>query len=392
MNRKLLTLTLVLLFSFVLAACGGGDSEGDAADLQAQIDDLQGQLEDAQADADKAKADLDAAMADSGDDSGDSGEMMEGENTLKIVQDRGTLKCGGNASLVGFGFLDPDTNEFTGFDVDYCKAIAAATIGDAEAIEVIATTGTSRFPTLQSGEVDVLIRNTTWTISRDTDLGFEFGPTTFYDGQGMMVRAESGIETLEDLEGGSVCVQSGTTTEKNLADVFRALDIEFESQVYPDNPSTTGAYQENLCDGITTDKSGLVSIRSTFDNPDDHVILDVTMSKEPLGPLVRHGDNNWGDIMRWVTNCTILAEESGVTSANVDDMLGSDDPTIQNLLGVTGELGAAMGLGNDFCYQVISQVGNYGEIYDRHLTPLGLSRGLNAQWTDGGILYAPPFR
>lgn len=323
-------------------------------------------------------------------------EFAGGGDTLAAVQDRGLLKCGGNASLAGFGFLDPDTNEFSGFDVDFCAAIAAATLGDSTAFEVTPTTGTSRFPTLQSGEVDVLIRNTTHTISRDTSLGFDFNPITFYDGQGMMVRVDSGIETLEDMAGASVCVQAGTTTEKNLADVFRALDIEFESKVYPDNPSTTEAYASGACEGITTDKSGLVTIQaSNLDVPEDHVILEVTMSKEPLGPLTRHGDNNWNDIVSWVVNCTIQAEESGVTSANVDDNLGSDDPTIQNLLGVSGDLGQALGLNNDFCYQVIAQVGNYAEIYDRNLgpdTPFDLARGLNSLYTEGGLLYAPPFR
>lgn len=323
-------------------------------------------------------------------------EFAGGGDTLQTVLDRGFLKCGGNATLAGFGFLDPDTNEFSGFDVDFCSAVAAAVLGDSSAFEVTPTTGTSRFPTLQSGEVDVLIRNTTWTITRDTALGFDFNPVTFYDGQGMMVRADSGIETLEDMAGATVCVQAGTTTEKNLSDVFRALDIEFTPAVFPDNPSTTEAYASGACDGITTDKSGLVSIRvNQLDVPEDHVILDVTMSKEPLGPLTRHGDNNWNDIVTWTVNCTIEAEESGVTSANVDEMLGSDNPTIQNLLGVTGDLGQALGLNNDFCYQVISQVGNYGEIYDRNLgpdTPFNLPRGLNQQYTDGGLLYSPPFR
>lgn len=323
-------------------------------------------------------------------------EFAGGGDTLQTVLDRGILKCGGNATLAGFGFLDPDTNQFSGFDIDYCAAVAAAVFGDKNAFEVTATTGTSRFPTLQSGEVDVLIRNTTWTISRDTSLGFDFNPVTFYDGQGMMVRADSGIESLEDMAGSTICVQAGTTTEKNLADVFRALDIEFTPAVFPDNPATTDAYKAGNCDGLTTDKSGLVSIRvNQLDDPSAHVILDVTMSKEPLGPLTRHGDNNWNDIVSWTVYCTFQAEESGVTSENVDEMLNSDDPTIQNLLGVTGDLGQAMGLNNDFCYQVIKQVGNYAEIYNRNLgpdTPFNLPRGLNSQWTDGGLLYSPPFR
>lgn len=323
-------------------------------------------------------------------------EFAGGGNTLQTVQDRGFLACGGNATLGGFGFLDPDTNAFSGFDVDYCAAVAAAVFGDASAYEVTPTTGTSRFPTLQSGEIDVLIRNSTWTISRDTSLGFDFAPVTFYDGQGMMVRTDSGIETLQDMAGATICVQAGTTTEKNLSDVFRALDIEFTPAVFPDNPSTTEAYASGACDGITTDKSGLVSIRiNQLDVPEDHVILDVTMSKEPLGPLTRHGDNNWNDIVSWTVYCTIEAEEQGVTSANVDEMLGSENPTVQNLLGVAGDLGQAMGLNNDFCYQVIAQVGNYGEIYDRNLgpdTPFNLARGLNEQYYNGGLLYSMPFR
>lgn len=318
-----------------------------------------------------------------------------GGDTLAAVRDRGTLKCGGNANVPGFGYLDPETNEFAGFDIDFCKAIAAAVFDDPSLIEIVPTSGTSRFPTLQSGEVDVLIRNTTWTIQRDTQLGFDFAPTTFYDGQGMMVRAESGIESLEDMEGGTICVQSGTTTEKNLADVFTALDIDFEPVVFPDAPATLEAYDSGACDGFTTDKSGLVSQQILLEDPAAHIILDVTMSKEPLAPLTRHGDNNWNDIVSWTVYCTIAAEEYGIGQENVDDFLGGDDPVIQNLLGEAGDLGLALGLENDFCYQVISQVGNYGDIYNRNLgpdTPFNLPRGLNALYTDGGLQYAPPFR
>ena len=377
MNKRLLLVVLLALGAF-LVACGGAEPETVEVEKIVEVEvtrivevEVEGE-----------------AAAPAG--------ATDGE-TLATVRERGTLKCAGNAGLVGFGFLNPDTNEITGFDVDLCKAVAAAVYGEggAENVEIIPTTGTSRFPTLQSGDADLLVRNTTWTISRDTSLGLDFGPTTFYDGQGMMVRADSGIETLEDLEGGSVCVQAGTTTEKNLADVYRALDVEIDIQVFPDNAATTAAYQNEQCDGFTTDKSGLVATQSTFDDPSAHVILEATMSKEPLGPAWRHGDNNWGDIITWTTYCVIQAEESGVTSANVDDMLGSDDPTIQNLLGVSGELGQALGLDNDFCYQAIAQVGNFGEMYDRHLGPdtnIKLARGINAQYTDGGLIYAPPFR
>lgn len=317
-----------------------------------------------------------------------------GGDTLAAVQSRGTLKCGGNANLPGFGFLNPD-GTFTGFDIDFCKAIAAAVLGDATKFEIRPTTATERFPVLQSGEVDVLIRNTTWTISRDTALGFNFGPTTFYDGQGMMVRKDSGITSLEGLEGGSVCVQAGTTTEKNLADVFRKLGINYEAVVFPDAPSTREAYDGGRCDGFTTDRSGLVASQTQLQVPEDHIILPEVMSKEPLGPLTRHGDDNWFDIVKWTTYCTMQAEEKGVNSANVEQSLGSDDPEILNLLGVEGDLGQALGLNNDFCFQAIKQVGNYAEIYERNLgpdTPFNLPRGVNELWINGGLLYSPPFR
>jgi general L-amino acid transport system substrate-binding protein len=317
-------------------------------------------------------------------------------STLQIVQDRGVLNCGGNANVPGFGYLDPDTNEFAGFDIDYCRAVAAAVLGDANAVEIRPTTAQERFPVLQSGEVDVLVRNTTWTISRDTSLGFNFAPTTFYDGQGMMVRKDSGIESLEDMEGATICVQQGTTTEKNLADVFRALNIDYEPVVLADAPSTLAAYDEGRCDGFTTDKSGLVAEQILLADPSAHVILEDTMSKEPLGPLVRHGDDQWFDIVKWVTFGTFDAEELGITSANVEEMAAtSEDPVVRNLLGVEGDLGQALGLNNDFMVEVIKQVGNYGEIYDRNLgpdTPFDLARGLNAQYTEGGLIYSPPFR
>lgn len=316
-------------------------------------------------------------------------------NTLDAIRERGVLRCAGNQSVPGFGYINPDTNEFEGFDIDFCKAVAAAALNDAEAIEVRPTTANERFPVLQSGEADILSRNTTWTISRDTSLGFDFAPTTFYDGQGMMVRADSGISDLAGLEGGTICVQSGTTTEQNLADVFRAEGIEFTPVVFDNADATREAYDQGQCDGFTTDKSGLVSQQILLADPAAHVILDVTMSKEPLGPLVRHGDDNWYDIVKWTVFCTIQAEELGIDSTNVDGFLGGEDPVIQNLLGETGDLGVAMGIGNDFCYQVISQVGNYGEIYARNLgpdTPFNLPRGLNELYTNGGLLYSPPFR
>ncbi len=315
-------------------------------------------------------------------------------DTLAAVQDRGVLNCGVSGALLAFSYVDADGN-MAGFDADYCRAVAAAVLGDATAVEFRSTNASERFPVLQSGEIDMLSRNTTWTISRDTSLGFNFAPTTFYDGQGMLVRKDSGIETLEDLDGGTVCVNAGTTTEKNLADVFRSLGIEYEPVVFAESNDVLKAYDEGRCDAWTTDKSGLIANSQLLSNPEDHKILDVTMSKEPLGPLVRHGDDNWFDIVKWSVFCTIQAEELGITSENVDEMLGSDNPKVLNTLGVEGDLGQAMGLNNDFCYQIIKQVGNYGEIYNRHLgpdTPYNVPRGVNALWTDGGLMYSPPFR
>jgi len=387
MDRKLFkVLTLVLAAVFVLAACqpAATPAPGGQTVVETQIVEVTRIVEvtgAAGAEATPVVQQVPVTFAEAGD-------------TLKEVQDRGTLRCGGNANLPGFGFLAAD-GSFRGFVIDYCKAVAAAALGDASLYEVRATTATERFPVLQAGEVDVLVRNTTWTISRDTSLGLDFAPTTFYDGQGMMVRKDSGITDLEGLEGGTVCVQSGTTTEKNLADVMRARNVTYEAVVFPDAPATSQAYDEGRCDGFTTDRSGLVSTQTILAVPDDHTILDVTMSKEPLGPLVRHGDNNWGDVVMWTVYCTIQAEEKGVSSENVDEMLGTDDPEILNLLGVEGDLGQALGLNNDFCYQVIKQVGNYGEIYDRNLgpdTPFDLPRGVNNLWSNGGLLYSPPFR
>jgi len=314
--------------------------------------------------------------------------------TLGKVQDLEVLNCGVSGALLAFSYVDADGN-MAGFDADYCRAVAAAVLGDAEAVAFRSSNASERFPILQSGEIDVLIRNTTWTISRDTSLGFNFVPTTFYDGQGMLVRKDSGIETLEDMDGGTVCVNAGTTTEKNLADVFRSRDIAYEAVVFAESNDVRQAYDDGRCDGWTTDKSGLIANSQLLAVPADHGILEETMSKEPLGPLVRHGDDNWFDIVKWTVNCTILAEDLGVDSTNVDDMLGSDNPKILNMLGVEGDLGQAMGLNNDFCYQVIKQVGNYEEIYNRNLGPdtiYDVPRGLNSQWTDGGILYSPPFR
>lgn len=376
MKKQFTFIAVLVLMALLLAACGGGEPVEVTREVE-------------------VTRIVEVEVEGSGGGDQEPLTFAGGGNTLADVQERGTLRCGGNQSVPGFGYINPDTQEFEGFDIDFCKAIAAAALGDATAIEIRPTTANERFPVLQSGEVDVLIRNTTWTISRDTSLGFDFAPTTFYDGQGMMVRVESGITDLEGLEGANICVQSGTTTEKNLADVFRALDIEFTPIVFDNADSTREAYDAGQCDGFTTDKSGLVSQQILLSEPEAHTILDVTMSKEPLGPLVRHGDDNWFDIVKWTVNCTMQAEELGITSANVDEFVDSDEPVIRNLLGDEGDLGLALGLNADFCYQIIAQVGNYGEIYDRNLgpdTPFNLPRGLNALYTEGGLIYSPPFR
>lgn len=376
LNKRFTLLVAMAMFAALLVACGG-DAETITETVTETVEVEVTRIVEVM-----VEGEGDAAPA--------------GEDTLATVQERGVLKCGtGAGTAPGFAFIQDD-GSWEGFNHDFCRAFAAAVLGDSEAVENVVTTGTTRFPILQSGEADVLSNNTTWTLSRDTSLGFDFAPTVFYDGQGMMVRADSGIEDLEGLEGGSVCVATGTTTEKNLADVFRQLDIEYEAVVFEDQGDTTrSAFAEGRCDGYTTDTSALVASLVLFDDPTAVTILPVVMSKEPLGPLVRHGDDNWFDIIKWSINCTIQAEELGITQDNVDEMLGSDNPVVLNTLGVEGDLGQAMGLNNDFCYQIIKQVGNFGEIYTRHLgpdTPFNLPRGVNSQWQDGGLLYSPPFR
>ena len=317
---------------------------------------------------------------------------VTGERLAAVIE-RDQLICGVNGSLAGFSFLEEDGTN-TGFDADFCRAVAAAVLGDPEKVEFRALNADARGPALQTGEVDVLIRNTTWTVTRDTTWGL-FGPTTFYDGQAIMVNADLGAATIEDLAGATICVQSGTTTELNLTDRMRELAIEYTPNVFAEIDPTYAAYEEGACDAVTSDRSQLVSRRTAFEDPDAHVILDDVLSKEPLGPVVPLGDDQWFNVVKWVVFAVIEAEEQGITQANVEEMISSENPVIARLLGAEGELGAMLGLENDWVVDVISAVGNYGEIYDRNLGPdtaFNLERGLNALWTDDGLLYAPPYR
>ncbi|MCL2930796.1 MAG: amino acid ABC transporter substrate-binding protein [Trichodesmium sp. MAG_R03] len=312
-----------------------------------------------------------------------------------IVKNRGKLICGVEGGIPGFSYVDQNGN-YSGIDVDICKAVAAALFDNPNAVEYRNLDSTERFTALNGGEVDMLSRNTTWTISRDTNVGLEFAPTTFYDGQGMMVRADSGVKSLEDLQDKSICVEAGTTTELNLTDNLRQRNVEAETLTFQQADPAYAAYAEGRCDGMTSDKSQLLSRRSTLPSPNDHVILDVTMSKEPLGPVTKNNDSAWFDIVKWVTYALIEAEELGITQANVDDLKqNSEDPTIRRFLGVDGDLGEGLGLSNDFAYRVIKNVGNYGEVYNRNLgeeSQFKLPRGMNDLWTNDGLLYSPPFR
>ncbi|MEB3342577.1 amino acid ABC transporter substrate-binding protein [Okeania sp.] len=324
-----------------------------------------------------------------------SQETQETTSRLDTVKSRGKLICGVDGGIPGFSFVDQN-GEYSGIDVDVCKAVAAALFDDPNAVEYRNLDSTERFTAVSGGEVDMLSRNTTWTISRDTSVGLEFAPTTFYDGQGMMVRADSGIENLEGFQGKSICVEAGTTTELNLTDNLREINVEAETLTFQQADPAYAAYAEGRCDGMTSDKSQLLGRRSTLPNPEEHIILGVTMSKEPLGPVTINNDSGWFDVVKWVTYALIEAEELGITQANVDDLkANSEDPTIRRFLGVEGDLGKGLGLSNDFAYRVIKNVGNYSEVYSRSLgeeSQFKLPRGMNDLWTKGGLLYSPPFR
>ncbi|MCW8086743.1 amino acid ABC transporter substrate-binding protein [Sabulicella glaciei] len=314
-------------------------------------------------------------------------------STIDAIRSRGTLVCGVNTGLAGFGAPNSQ-GVWSGFDVDYCRAVAIALFNDANKVRYVPTTAQNRFTALQSGEVDMMARNTTWTLSRDTSLGFDFPAINFFDGQGFMVKRSLNVQNARQLDGATVCVQPGTTTEQNLADWARGARVQIRPVVIERLEDNVAAYNAGRCDAFTTDVSGLAATRSAQQNPNDHVILPDVISKEPLGPLVRHGDQRFADLVRWVHFGLLGAEEFGVTAENVQQMAQNDArPEVQRMLGRTGGLGQMLGVDNAWMVNIIRGVGNYGEIFERNLTPIGLQRGPNALWTtQGGLQYAPPFR
>ena len=315
--------------------------------------------------------------------------------TLDDVKARGNLLCGVSTGSPGFSGVD-DSGMNVGFDVDYCRALAAAIFNDPMAVKFVPLSSAVRFTALASGEVDILARNTTWTYSRDTDLKQTFLGVTYYDGQGFMVKKDLGVSSTLELDGATVCIQVGTTTELNLADYFKANNMSYEPVPTTDNAESKQQYLAGACDTYTTDASALHGTRINLENPDDHMVLPEIISKEPLGPLVRHGDDNWADIGRWVLNALVIAEEKGITSANIDSFADTSDAEIHRLLG-TGDddMLAMINMPKDAMYNAIKAVGNYGEIFERNLgesSGINIVRGVNNSWTNGGILYSPPFR
>jgi general L-amino acid transport system substrate-binding protein len=314
------------------------------------------------------------------------------QSTLEAVKSRGHVQCGVNTGLAGFS--QPDSKgEWRGIDVDFCRAVAAAVFGDATKVRYTPLTAQQRFTALQSGEIDILARNTTWTIVRDTSLGLNFVGVNYYDGQGFMVPKKLGVKSAKELNGATVCVQPGTTTELNLADYFRANRMSFKPVVIEKLEEVLNAYFAGRCDVFTTDVSGLVSTRaSRAPNPADHVILPEVISKEPLGPAVRHGDDRWFDVVKWSMFAMMEAEELGLSSKNIDQEMSSKNPSVQRFVGATGDIGKMLGLDNKWAYNVVKQVGNYAESFDANLTPLGFERGLNRLWNQGGLIYPIPLR
>ena len=314
------------------------------------------------------------------------------QSTLEAVRKKGFVQCGVNTGLAGFS--QPDSKGvWRGIDVDLCRAVAAAVFGDAAKVRFTPLTAQQRFTAVQSGEVDILSRNTTWTLSRDTSLGLNFVGVNYYDGQGFMVPKKLNVKSAKQLNGATICVQPGTTNELNLADYFRANKMTFKPVVIEKLDEVLAAYFNGRCDVYTTDQSGLVALRaSRAQRPDDHVILPELISKEPLGPAVRHGDDRWFDIVKWSLFAMIEAEELGLNSKNIDQQAKSPNPAIQRFAGASGDLGKMLALDNRWAYQIVRQVGNYAESFDANLKPLGFERGYNRLWTHGGLLYVPPIR
>lgn len=328
--------------------------------------------------------------------SGSASSPAATASRLETIKTRGKLICGVEGNIPGFSFVDKD-GKYSGLDVEVCRAVAAALFDDPEKIEYVNLDSTTRFEALKSGQVDMLSRNTTWTVSRDTQVGLEFAPTTFYDGQGVMVKQDSGITTLENLKGQSICVESGTTTELNMTDKMREIGLDGQYQLvkFQDANAAYAAYAEGRCQAMTSDKSQLAARRTTLPNPDNHTILEPTLSKEPLGPVTINNDSQWFDAVKWITYSLIQAEEFGITQANLTEQLKTENPEVKRFLGLEGSLGSDMGLPNDFAQRAIKAVGNYGEIYERNLganSQLKIDRGSNNLWTKGGLMYSPPFR
>ncbi len=323
---------------------------------------------------------------------------QEGGSILDQVRARGSLICGVNGGLPGFGYLDPDTGEMLGFDADFCRALAAAIFGEvtSDNLVFVQTTAQERFTLIQNRQIDVLFRNATWTLQRDAELGIDFGPTTFYDGQGVMVPTDLGVSSIDDLNGASICVLTGTTTELNITEAMEKRGFTYELVKFEKPAETIGGLEEGRCDALTSDISQLAGLRSGTADPGKYVILPDVISKEPLTPAYIEGDPVWADVVNWTVFATIQAEEFGITQANIDEFLASDDQAIQRFLGQGDQAsGSLLGLDNDFVVNIIRAVGNYGEIFERNVgvnTPLGLERGLNALWSDGGLIYAPAWR
>ncbi len=400
-TKKAAGILTLLLLSLALAACGVND---DATVPASQFQDLQAQYNRLEAEYDQVLAQFNRINSDF-----KSGEFLEplvekqpvlyhvGDKTLQVIQERGRLTCGVNANVPGFGLLSPGRGGFNGFDIDFCRAVGAATLGErgATKVDFLPQTGRSRFVALQSGEVDVLIRNTTLTLTRDTELGLDFTTTIFYDGQGMLVNNSSGIRRLDEMETRSICVTEGTTSADNAQVFFDNKNIEVRILPYTDSELMREDYQSGVCDGFTADKSALIGQQLLLEDPAAHRILPEDISREPLGPVVRHGDDNWRDVVEWTVQCTLNAEYLGVNKDNVEDLRASEDIQIKRLLGTEPGLGKKLGLADDFCYQVIRQVGNYADIYDSNVgiaTDLNLPRSLNALFRDGGVLYPMPFK